>query len=95
MKSAQAPILLHWPSSDSLFQHFSHKYTLTDRCIGKGAEGAVYLTRVVSTGKQIVCKLVNLDKLGNNGCEEVRRKFQEADILRQLQHVSAVRFGVS
>lgn len=42
------------------------------------------------TKKQLVCKVVNLDRLkGKNMREEVRRKYQEGDILRQLRHVSS------
>lgn len=38
-----------------------------------------------------MCKVVNLDDPKNKAKPEVRRrKFQEADILRQLQHVSGV-----
>ncbi|KPM36817.1 hypothetical protein AK830_g9761 [Neonectria ditissima] len=66
---------------------FSSKYLLTNRCLGQGAEAVVYLAIDAVTKKQLVCKLVNLDKLrGNNSREELRRKFQEADLLRQLRH---------
>lgn len=48
----------------------------------------MYLAIESRTKKQLVCKLVNLDKLqGKARREEVRRKFQEADVLRQLHHV--------
>ncbi|KAK7415089.1 hypothetical protein QQX98_006121 [Neonectria punicea] len=66
---------------------FSDKYLMTNRCLGQGAEAIVHLAVDVVTRKQLVCKLVNLDKLqGNNSREELRRKFQEADLLRQLRH---------
>ncbi|KAI8715447.1 hypothetical protein NCS52_01052500 [Fusarium sp. LHS14.1] len=66
---------------------FAHRYQVTERRLGQGAEAAVCLANEVSTGKQLVCKIVNLDKLqGKNAQEDIRRKFQEADILRQLRH---------
>ncbi|KAI6751057.1 hypothetical protein HG530_013971 [Fusarium avenaceum] len=66
---------------------FASKYSVTDRCLGQGAEAAVCLANDVQTGKQLVCKLINLDKIqGRNAQEDIRRKFQEADILRQLRH---------
>ncbi|KAH7159936.1 kinase-like domain-containing protein [Dactylonectria estremocensis] len=66
---------------------FADRYILTNRCLGQGAEGAVHLALDAVTRKQLVCKLVNLDKLHKkNPPEELRRKFQEADILRQLRH---------
>ena len=65
-------------------------YQVTERRLGQGAEAAVCLANEVSTGKQLVCKIVNLDKIqGKNAQEDIRRKFQEADILRQLRHVSS------
>ncbi|KAF5027879.1 hypothetical protein F66182_20 [Fusarium sp. NRRL 66182] len=66
---------------------FASKYRVTDHCLGHGAEAVVCLANDVQTGKQLVCKLINLDKLqGKNSHEDIRRKFQEADILRQLRH---------
>ncbi|KAF4986903.1 hypothetical protein FGRMN_10629 [Fusarium graminum] len=66
---------------------FASKYSITNHCLGQGAEAAVCLASDVQTGKQLVCKLINLDKIqGKNSQEEIRRKFQEADILRQLRH---------
>ncbi|KAF4999021.1 hypothetical protein FDECE_11637 [Fusarium decemcellulare] len=66
---------------------FANKYRVTDRCLGQGAEAVVCLANDVLRKKQLVCKIVNLDKIqGKNAQEEIRRKFQEADILRQLRH---------
>ena len=65
------------------------KYVLADRCLGQGAEATVYLATEAVTKKQLVCKMVNLDKIqGRKAQEDLRRKLQEVDILRQLQHVS-------
>ncbi|KAG9498788.1 hypothetical protein J7337_009599 [Fusarium musae] len=53
----------------------------------KWAEAVVCLANDIQTKKQLVCKLINLDKIqGKNSQEDIRRKFQEADILRQLRH---------
>ncbi|KAJ4021567.1 hypothetical protein NW752_004575 [Fusarium irregulare] len=66
---------------------FASKYRVTDHCLGQGAEAVVCLANDVETGKQLVCKLINLDKIrGRNAQDDIRRKFQETDILRQLQH---------
>ena len=47
----------------------------------------MYLATEAATKKQLVCKLVNLKAIrSRNGPEELRRKLQEADVLRQLQH---------
>ena len=49
----------------------------------------MYLAIDSNTKKQLVCKVINLDKLqARRGREQLRRTFQEVDILRQLQHVS-------
>ncbi|KAH7001996.1 kinase-like domain-containing protein [Ilyonectria destructans] len=72
---------------------FEDKYVLTNRCLGQGAEAVVHLAIDTVTKKQLVCKLVNLDRLqGKNAQEELRRKFQEADILRQLRHPNILRY---
>ncbi|KAF7550928.1 hypothetical protein G7046_g7860 [Stylonectria norvegica] len=69
---------------------FSEKYLLTDRCLGQGAEAVVYLALDVPTKKQLVCKLVNLDRTqGKHTLEERQKNLQEADILRQLRHVGS------
>ncbi|KAF4448149.1 hypothetical protein F53441_8407 [Fusarium austroafricanum] len=66
---------------------FAGKYRISNHCLGQGAEAVVCLANDVQTKKQLVCKLINLDKIkGKNAQEDIRRKFQEADILRQLRH---------
>lgn len=56
----------------------------------------VYLATEVETKKQLVCKVVDLKNLrGRNAPEELRRKLQEADVLRQLQHVRVARAGLT
>jgi meiosis-specific serine/threonine-protein kinase MEK1 len=76
-----------WTSETNDDQLFASKYQMTDHCLGHGAEAVVCLANDVQTGKQLVCKLVNLYKIhGKNAQDDIRRKFQEADILRQLHH---------
>lgn len=49
----------------------------------------MYLARDSKSRSQLACKLVNLDKVQRkNASEQLQRKLQEVDILRQLQHVS-------
>ncbi|KAL7807374.1 kinase-like protein [Trichoderma aethiopicum] len=68
-------------------QIFKDEYLITPRCLGSGAEGAVYLAIEAKTKRQLVCKVVNLGKQdGKMPREEVYRKLQEIDILRQLKH---------
>ncbi|CAM1502973.1 Fc.00g077490.m01.CDS01 [Cosmosporella sp. VM-42] len=68
-------------------KEFAHKYSLTDRCLGQGAEAIVYLAVERLTRKQLVCKLVNLDRIQSKATHgTVQSKLQETDILRQLRH---------
>lgn len=68
-------------------QLFENKYVLTPRCLGTGAEGTVYLTLEPKTKRQLVCKLVNLGRQdGKLPQDELYRKLQEIDVLRQLRH---------
>uniref|UniRef100_A0A8H7KB76 Uncharacterized protein n=1 Tax=Bionectria ochroleuca TaxID=29856 RepID=A0A8H7KB76_BIOOC len=66
---------------------FANRYLVTNRCLGEGAEACVHLATDTKTKKQLVCKVVNLQKLrGRDVTKQVQRRFQEADILRQLHH---------
>ncbi|PTB67847.1 kinase-like protein [Trichoderma citrinoviride] len=68
-------------------QFFKNEYLITPRCLGSGAEGAVYLAIESKTKRQLVCKLVNLGKQdGTMPREDSYRKLQEIDVLRQLKH---------
>ncbi|RCI15990.1 hypothetical protein L249_2991 [Ophiocordyceps polyrhachis-furcata BCC 54312] len=72
---------------------FQEKYTISQRCLGQGAEGAVYLASEVETRKQLVCKIVDLSKIkGKDAVDSIRRKLQEADVLRQLHHPNILRY---
>ncbi|KAM0255770.1 hypothetical protein ACHAQJ_005440 [Trichoderma viride] len=66
---------------------FENEYLMTQRCLGSGAEGAVYLALEPKTKRQLVCKLVNLGRQdGKILRDELYRKLQEIDVLRQLKH---------
>ncbi|KAK4068962.1 hypothetical protein Trihar35433_5541 [Trichoderma harzianum] len=66
---------------------FENEYIISPRCLGTGAEGAVYLATESKTKRQLVCKLVNLGRQdGKIPREELYRKLQEIDVLRQLKH---------
>lgn len=84
----------HWRLEQDSFDMsklFQDRYRITQRCLGQGADGVVYLATETETEKQLVCKLVNLQSVrSKNRREELRRKWQETDVLRQLQHVSAI-----
>ncbi|UKZ82300.1 hypothetical protein TrVFT333_010086 [Trichoderma virens FT-333] len=68
-------------------QVFKNEYLITPRCLGSGAEGAVYLATESKTKRQLVCKVVNLGRQdGKMPREELYRKLQEIDVLRQLKH---------
>ncbi|KAL6901728.1 kinase-like domain-containing protein [Trichoderma evansii] len=68
-------------------QVFENEYLMTPRCLGTGAEGAVYLALESKTKRQLVCKLVNLGRQdGKMPQDELYRKLQEIDVLRQLKH---------
>ncbi|PHH84490.1 hypothetical protein CDD83_1858 [Cordyceps sp. RAO-2017] len=66
---------------------FETKYHISQRCLGQGAEGVVCLATEVETRRQLVCKVVDLTAAkGKNAPDGLRRRLQEADVLRQLQH---------
>ncbi|VUC29019.1 unnamed protein product [Clonostachys rosea] len=66
---------------------FADRYLVTSRCLGEGAEACVHLATDTKSKKQLVCKVVNLQKIrGRDVTKQVQRRFQEADILRQLHH---------
>ncbi|KAI0382921.1 kinase-like domain-containing protein [Hypomontagnella monticulosa] len=69
-------------------QSFSDRYIITDRTIGSGAFATVRLATNVQTGKQLACKIHDLDRLRRLADTEdlVRRAFDETDLLGKLRH---------
>lgn len=44
-----------------LFQHFADRYAVSDRILGSGQFGNVYLSKDLSSNRQIACKIIDLD----------------------------------
>ncbi len=42
-------------------QHFKDRFDVSDRVLGQGSYGAVYLANEVATSRQIACKIVDID----------------------------------
>ena len=42
-------------------QYFRDRYEIEDRMLGKGQYGTVFLSKEVSTKKQLACKVIDLD----------------------------------
>ena len=40
---------------------FEHRYNVTQRKIGEGGQGSVYVAFDILTGQQMACKIINLD----------------------------------
>jgi len=47
-----------------LYQVFRDRFTVSDRILGKGTYGAVYLAQEKATLMQMACKIVNLSACG-------------------------------
>ena len=73
-------------------QQFADEFEITDIILGTGGQGQVRLAYHVTTGRQVVVKIVDLvdivGKLGPEGARWARRVKQEADYLSKLDHVS-------
>ncbi|CZR59166.1 related to myosin light chain kinase 2 [Phialocephala subalpina] len=50
-------------------EHFADKYAISDRVLGQGQYGAVYLGTEVGTSKQLACKVINLSEAADNLAE--------------------------
>lgn len=69
-------------------QCFESRYRIFPRSLGHGSEACTHAAVDVTSHKQLACKLVDLNKHPANSTKErIRRAMQEADILRQFQHV--------
>ena len=42
-------------------QHFKDRFDVSDRVLGQGSYGAVYLANEVATSRQVACKIVDID----------------------------------
>lgn len=83
-------------------QYFEDQYAITDRLLGSGQFGQVFLAKDLPNSQQLACKVVDLGRCGetipgsgetwqDQACrarDEKRRIFQEIKVLSQLSHVS-------
>ena len=53
-------------------QYFSNRYSVSDRILGAGRYGNVYLATELATMKQIACKIVDLDLAMRNLSDSYR-----------------------
>lgn len=84
-----------------LSKSFVKRYSVTDRLLGSGHYGKVYLATEVATRRQLACKVVNLraaaaavsnDNLADASAERTTggkrgRLMREVEILTMLNHV--------
>ena len=71
-----------------IFQFFAHRYLITERTLGVGNFGSIFLAVEKETGKQLACKVCNLDSPPRNSPGYTRRVLHETDILGKMRHVS-------
>ncbi|KAI1808003.1 kinase-like protein [Daldinia bambusicola] len=67
---------------------FRHQYLITDRTLGRGTFANVHLALDVNTGKQLACKIHDLDRIRclSPSDDIIRRIKNETDLLGKLNH---------
>ncbi|KAI1096534.1 kinase-like domain-containing protein [Rostrohypoxylon terebratum] len=67
---------------------FGNRYMISNRVLGSGAFASVHLAVDVKTGKQLACKIHDLDHLRRftNPPDLIQRIMNETDILGKLRH---------
>ncbi|KAI1467132.1 kinase-like protein [Daldinia caldariorum] len=68
---------------------FRHQYLITDRTLGRGTFANVHLALDVKTGKQLACKIHDLDRISRMltpSRDVLQRIKNETDILGKLRH---------
>lgn len=86
-----------------LSQSFAKRYSITNRLLGSGICGKVYLATEVATKRQLACKVVNLravaavleDDHSNASREQTmriegQRLIREIEILTRVNHVCEI-----
>ncbi|KXJ97462.1 kinase-like domain-containing protein [Microdochium bolleyi] len=73
---------------------FRDRYVITDRRLGKGSVGSVYLAFDVRGNRQVACKIHNLDELRESRYQKhmIRRVIDESDILGKIRHPNILHF---
>ncbi|CRK30453.1 hypothetical protein BN1708_000969 [Verticillium longisporum] len=73
---------------------FAGRFNVTDRALGNGAHARVYLAIEVATKRQVVCKVMNVDRLRMrvDGATTLRRWKQEIDMVKQLHHPNIISY---
>ena len=61
------------------FQLFKDRFEITDRVLGRGAYGAVYLAKEFSTSRQLACKIIELDVAADRITEHSLSKAEGED----------------
>ncbi|KAI1105957.1 kinase-like protein [Jackrogersella minutella] len=67
---------------------FNNRYIISNRILGSGAFASVHLAVDAKTGKQLACKVHDLDRLRRSphSGDQIRRIVDETDILGKLRH---------
>ncbi|KAI1144008.1 kinase-like protein [Hypoxylon sp. FL0543] len=67
---------------------FNHRYIISNRVLGSGAFASVHLAVDAETGRQLACKIHDLDHLRQfpHSQDLIRRILDETDILGKLRH---------
>ncbi|RYP50510.1 hypothetical protein DL768_004015 [Monosporascus sp. mg162] len=68
---------------------FSDRYLITERTLGFGAYGSIYLALEKATSRQLVCKVHDLD---GKTPDDLRRILHETDLLGKLGHPNLLGF---
>lgn len=83
-------------------EHFDDRYDITERLLGTGQYGKVYLARERATLRQLACKIVDLNSTGEEipseswtercrrAAGEKTRLLREIKMLAKLSHVSRI-----
>ncbi|CRK30431.1 hypothetical protein BN1708_000953 [Verticillium longisporum] len=73
---------------------FAGRFNVTDRALGNGAHARVFLAIEVATKRQVVCKIMNVDRLRVrvDGATTLRRWKQEIDMVKQLHHPNIISY---